>query len=100
MSTAEPDVGLSVEDLTDEVARRYGYEDYMGVVVTDVQSGSPAAAAGITPGMLIMEVNRDAIRNTREFDEAITEAKKGGRALLLVKRQDYSSYLMLDLKED
>ncbi len=79
------ELGFTVQTLTDELARRYGYENQAGVIVSDVVPGSQAARAGIVPGSLIKEVNLKEVKNTKEFNEAIKGAKKKGRARLLVK---------------
>ena len=47
--------------------------------------------------MLIREVNRKAVANTKAFDQAIKDAKKTGSALLLVKQDVYSFYVLLTL---
>ena len=91
------ELGFTVENLTDEMAERYGYEGQSGVIVSNVESGSQAEEKGIAPGALIKEVNRKSVKNTRDFNEAIKEAKKEGVALLLVKRQRYTLYIPLDL---
>lgn len=79
------ELGFSVVDLTEELAEYYGYKGDRGVIVKEVEPGSDAAEAGISPGVLIMEVNRQEVRNTRDFNEEIKKAKERGRALLLVK---------------
>jgi serine protease Do len=88
------ELGFSVVNLTEELASELGYEGDSGVVVREVQPGSEAAQAGIEPGALIKEVNRERVRNTREFNEEIKKAQEKGRALLLIK-QDNSSMLAL-----
>jgi serine protease Do len=88
------ELGFSVVNLTEELASELGYEDENGVVVREVIPGSEAAQAGITPGSLIKEVNRQRVRNTREFNEEIKKAQEKGRALLLI-RQENSSILAL-----
>jgi serine protease Do len=94
------ELGFTVENLTEEMAERYGYEGQSGVIVTNVESGSQAEDKGIVPGALIKEVNRKPVRNTREFNEAIKDAKGEDGALLLVKRGRYTLYIPLDLSEE
>jgi len=79
------ELGFSVVNLTDDLADNLGYEGESGVVVREVESGSEAAKAGIVPGALIKEVNRKEVRNTKEFNEAIKQAMKKGKALLLIR---------------
>jgi serine protease Do len=84
------ELGFSVVNLTDELAQELGYEGKSGVLVREVIPGSEAAQAGIAPGALIKEVNRQKIRNTKEFNEEIKKAQKKGRALLLIERENSS----------
>ena len=88
------ELGFSVVNLTEELASELGYEGDSGVVVREVQPGSEAAQAGIEPGALIKEVNRQRVRNTKEFNEEIKKAQEKGRALLLIT-QNNSSMLAL-----
>jgi S1-C subfamily serine protease len=43
-------VGITTEDLTPSIAKRYGYAATHGALVDAVVTGSPAARAGIVPG--------------------------------------------------
>ncbi len=94
------ELGFTVEDLTDDLAVRYGYEGQSGVIVTDVDDGSQAAEKGISRGALIKEVNQKKVRNTTEFNEAIKEARKEGTALLLVKQGRYTIFVPLKLSRE
>jgi serine protease Do len=93
------ELGLTVQNLTDELARRFGYEGMSGVVVTSVEPDSAAADEGIRAGMLIEEVNRAQVSNTKQFNRAIEEAGEVGALLLLVNNGRYSFYVVLPLKE-
>jgi serine protease Do len=89
------ELGFSVQNLTDELAERYGYVGQQGVIVGSVEPGSQADRASIVPGMLIKEVNQQQIKNTKDFNDAIEQAKNKGTALLLVKHDIYSLYVLL-----
>ena len=88
------ELGFSVINMTEELAKKLGYEGDSGVLVRAVEPGSQAEQAGIVPGVLIKEVNRQPVRNTKEFNEEIKKAQKKGSALLLI-RQDNSAILAL-----
>jgi serine protease Do len=89
--------GLTVQNLDDEIARRLGYEGLSGVVVTNVEPASPADKAEIRPGTLIMEVNRQPVENTREFEKALEDISGEGVVLLLLRDQYRSRYIVLKL---
>ena len=50
-----------------DVAKRLGVEATQGVVITSVRDGSPAADAGLAPGMVIVEVERQDVNTVSEF---------------------------------
>lgn len=90
------DLGIVVQALTDDIAKRLGYEGETGVVVAQVEPNSAAARAGIRPGALIKEVNRKEVNNPREFQEAVKRGSKDKTALLLVREGQGSRYVALD----
>jgi len=90
-------LGISVQNLTNEMAERFGYQGLSGVVVAEVEPGSLAELAGITPGTLITEVNRKPVKNTKEFGEAVEQASKEGAVLLLLKDEQSTRFVVLTL---
>ena len=90
-------LGITVQGLSDDLARRMGYEGETGVVVSQVTPGSGAARAGIKPGMLIKEVNRQAVNNPREFEAAVQKGEKDQTALLLIQDGQSSRYVALEV---
>ena len=89
------ELGMTVQNLTDELAERLGYEGASGVVVTEVESGSVAATAGIRPGALVMEVDREPVKNTKQFQKAIEKAAKDDYVLLLINTGRANRYIIL-----
>ncbi len=88
-------LGLSVQDLTDELARSFGYENESGVVVTAVEPDSPASETDIKEGDLIKEVNREKINNIKEFREALKNTDKGKDLLLLIRRGMHTRFVII-----
>ena len=62
-----------------------------GVVVTNVDPASPAAAAGLQEGDVIQEVNRKPVTNSQDFAQAVH--RSNGESLLLVNRQGNKLFL-------
>lgn len=88
--------GITVQNISPELAKRFGWEpDERGVVIADVQPGSIAADAGLRPGDLIKEVNRQKIQNLRDYTQATRKMKKGESLLLLVKRGENTFYVVI-----
>jgi serine protease Do len=93
-------LGVTVQNLTDDLAKRYGYEGLKGVIVAEVEPDSPAAGAGIQPGSLIQEVNRQPVENTKQFNEEIQKAAEQGKAMLRVRYENRSIFVILTLPKD
>ncbi|MCA9671508.1 MAG: Do family serine endopeptidase [Myxococcales bacterium] len=87
--------GLTVEKLAAQTRRQLGLPGgATGVIVTKVDPGSPAAAAGIRAGDLIGEVNRKAIASPSDFSREFAAAKR--KVLMLVFRQGSALYVLLE----
>ncbi len=97
LPSAKEDLGITVQNLTKDLAKSLDIEDEKGVVVTEVVPGSPAANADIREGDLIREVNRKKIKEIRDFSSAIKSAKGDDEILLLAKRGDYTRYVILKM---
>lgn len=89
------DLGLTVQELTDDIAEQLGYENEAGVVVSGVEPDSAAAMAGIRNGALIQEVNRKPVSTIKEFEEAVAQSDAGRPVLLLILQDQYSRYVAL-----
>ncbi len=98
-SEVQVKLGLTVQNLTDDIAQRLGFEGMTGVVVTDVEQGSLAELAGITEGALIREVNREPVKNTRDFEKVLQETEDG-TVLLYIYNGRFSQYIVLKLPKD
>jgi serine protease Do len=91
-------IGIEVENPSSEMASRLNMPPTMqGVIITKVQPGSPAHKAGLKPGFLItgvaMQGNEPKIvRNTAEFDAALSEVNKRKHVILIVRHQNYQRY--------
>lgn len=91
-------LGMNVQNLTADLARQFGYDKQEGVLITEVEMGTPAQAAGIRPGMLILEVNRSPVKSTKDLIKAIDNSKKSKKILFLLSDTKYTRYVMLDIE--
>jgi serine protease Do len=89
------DLGLTLQDLTDEVAAQFGYKKDQGVLIADVEEDSPAARVGLQAGQLIEEVNRNRVRSLKELEQVIKTSAGGKQVLLRVRIGDRSQYVVL-----
>ncbi len=87
-------LGLSVQALTPEIAESLGIgSDTKGVVVSGVEPGTPADEAGLRRGDVIMEVNREAVKDLGSYRKAIKAAEKRKSILFLVRRGDNTVFI-------
>jgi serine protease Do len=94
----DPELGLRVQRITPEAARRLGLSSPKGVLVVEVQPGSPADLVGIEPADVIREVNQRAVTNVKEFERATRQGRRGDRILLLVQRGDNAVFFAVKRK--
>jgi|YelNatPaOPRAMG01_1025707.scaffolds.fasta_scaffold18140_3 serine protease Do len=91
-------LGLKVETITPQVAQSYNLSNVSsGVVVTAVQSGSPADLVGIQPGDVITRINQEYIHNKSQYDAAVSNLKSGDNVTLVVKRADMTMMVTTQL---
>jgi len=79
--------GITLAPLTPDVARRLrAPADTQGVLVSEVEPGSPAFRQGLTRGDIITQVNRRPVRSPQDAGRALAQVPSGGTAFLLVIR--------------
>ncbi len=92
--------GMTVNDLTPELAKQYGYiSDTQGVIVTQVDTGSSAAKSDFCPGFIILAYNNIKVKNLRELKMAIENAADKGSLLLLCRHGDLTRFYTLTLNQ-
>jgi len=67
--------GMKVIDITPELAKRYNIEDTAGIIISDVDPGSPAADAGLNQGDIIREINKTPVKNKAEYNKLVSGLK-------------------------
>jgi serine protease Do len=89
--------GVKVQDVTRDVAAHLGLPDDAGVIVTDVEPGSPAEDENLQPGDVIIEVEHNPIKDLIDFRKYIESYKKQKTLLLTVrmKASDYHNFFVV-----
>ncbi len=79
-------LGISVEPVTPQITSQLGLpRGTQGLVITNVDPAGPAAEAGLQPGDVIQQVNRQPVRTTDDMRRALQSS--GNRPpLLLINR--------------
>lgn len=96
---SEDPLGVTVQRVTQETARRYGLRQATGVIVTAVEPGSPAERVGITSGDIIFRVGNQVVDDPQQFARAVAEDARDGEVLLLLRdgRTGRVGYVMVPL---
>jgi serine protease Do len=69
-----------------------------GVIIVHVESGSPAAEAGLSAGDIIVEIDRKPIKGVNAFNRLLAEVKEGDTILFLVDRGGMTIFVTLNVK--
>jgi serine protease Do len=93
-STRKP-LGMTVQNITPEIAKGLGLKSETGVVVANVVSGSPAAKADIRSGDVIQQVNKKPVKDVEDFKQKIESAKDQETILLLIQRGENTLFAAL-----
>ncbi len=94
----DAEIGLRVQRITPDAARRLGMNSTKGVMVVEVQPGSPADLVGLEPADVIREVNQRPVNNVKDFQLALRQGRRGDRMLLLVQRGDNAVFFAVKRK--
>ena len=79
-------LGLSVRNVTTETMDRLGLDSKnRGVQVTEVKPDSFAEDLQMTPGMIILKINRQPVNNEEDFRKAAAQLKSGEDVVLVVR---------------
>jgi serine protease Do len=88
-AAARASLGMSLEALTPDLARRGGLRgEVSGVVISDLDPNSDAAQKGLRPGDIILSINRQATPSPQAVNQVVDAARRSNRnaVVLLVRR--------------
>jgi len=91
----EGELGLTVQPLTPQLAENLGLERKDGLVISAVKPGSAADEAGLRSGDVVVEINRQPVKNLADYNREIARNEKGKSVLFLVRRGQTSLFLAL-----
>ena len=86
--------GLEVQELSKAMAKQLGIAGG-GVIVTNVQEGSPAELAGLLRQDVITAVGQEPVRDAASFAAALQKLAQDEAAVLLVERRGKKTYAIL-----
>jgi serine protease Do len=86
--------GFAVQDLTPELREKLQVKEG-GVLVSSVEPGSPAFRRGLRPGDVILEVDRQPVKNRQELLAKLQASRPETELLLLVQRGKSSRFIVI-----
>jgi len=79
-------LGISIQDLTPDLAKQFGIDGSSGVLIADIVEGGPAEKVGIKQGDLIVELNGKTMASTKELRNLIANTPPGNKVDLVIVR--------------
>jgi serine protease Do len=92
-------LGIYPQDVTPAIAKSFGEKDPLGVLVGDVNPSSPAQAAGLERGDIILEVNGKPMADSNQLRMTISMMQPGSEAKLKVVRDGSQREVTVKLRE-
>jgi serine protease Do len=90
------ELGLTVQEITPELADSLGLDQKKGILVANVEPGSPADAADLRRGDIILEVDRKPVVEKEKYNQIVKEIlAKGDNLLLLIKRDKHTRFVVV-----
>jgi len=76
-SNAERLFGMQLQDLSDDLTRALGYQPGRGVLISSVESDSPADEAGIERGLVIYKIGKRDVNSVKDVETLLSRASSG-----------------------
>ena len=75
-------LGISVQDITEDIAKNMKLKDKDGALISDVFKGDPADKAGLKAGDVIIEINGKKVRDTHQLLMIIASLRVGDKVIM------------------
>ena len=90
-------LGVSITDVTAQLADQAGLSEIDGVYVMEVQRESPAEKGGIQKGDVIKEINLNRVHNSAGLQEQISKLRPGEKAVVTLLRDGHQHEIIVTL---
>lgn len=92
-------LGVTIQTLDEDLATANGLKATQGVVVANVNKGTPAEKAGISPGDIILNYNGKGVKNSSELSFAVSETPIGSTVPLEILRNGKPQRIIVKVEE-
>ena len=76
LSAAKRRLGLTLQELTTDLSDALGVTAGIGVLISDVESGSPAERGGLRRGLVIYRIGRYEVNSPSQIESLLRQAKQ------------------------
>ena len=90
--------GIAAQEITKDLAKQMGISSDAGVIVTDVEEGSPADDVGIQTQDIIVQVNKVKVSSMKKYTTEMNKAAEKKSVILLVKRGKSNFFVGLHIE--
>ena len=92
-------LGVSVQPVTPELAESFELDSPYGAIISRIEPGGPAAAAGLRTGDLVVSFDGRRVRDSRSFPRLVAETEIGLVAEIGIIRRDRPMTLRVTVGE-
>ncbi len=92
-------VGVSIQPVSEDMAKQLGLSKAQGVVIAQIEAGSPAAQAGLQAGDVVTKINGANVESVRDFARYIGDSKPGTHLQLDIWREARSQNIEMTVGE-
>lgn len=92
-------LGVRIQDIGDDIAESLALKSSKGVLLGDVFENSPAQAAGLKMGDVILSFNGKEVENVRKLQRMVSETEIGNAVTLGVWRQGKKIDIKVTIEE-
>lgn len=88
-------LGVSIQPVTEDVARSFGLKKPQGALISDIVAGSPAAKAGLKQGDVIVRFGGKEVKTVQQLQLAVADHPVGSPVEIEVLREGQAKKLMV-----
>jgi serine protease Do len=92
-------LGVGIQEVTTELAAKFGIKETDGVLVNDVFENEPAARAGLKPGDIISKVDKRRVETPTGLSRIVAGLAPGSKVEVEIIRNGDRRQLVVDLGE-
>ncbi len=92
-------IGVTIQEITPEIAEKFGMKTADGVIITEIAKGGPAYNAGLLRGDIILEFNDRKIKDASLLRNMVAQTEINQQVKLKILRQGQEINVILTVKE-